>query len=165
MDPARRPVEPVGTASGDLEAQVAHRLRAGGQHMTRPRRVVAQVLAEVAAHLSAEEVVSAVAARDPDVHRASVYRALESLASAGVVQHVHLGHGGTAYHLVGPGAEEREHHLHLQCRTCGAVLDAPAGLLTAASRRLRREHGFLLDATHVALSGTCAACAADPAPG
>ncbi|WP_336923355.1 Fur family transcriptional regulator [Aquipuribacter sp. SD81] len=145
--------------SGGLSGEVARRLRAEGRHMTRPRRVVAEALADRGAHLSAEDVVQAVASRAPDVHRASVYRALESLASAGVVQHVHLGHGGTAYHLadLGPGAGDR--HLHLQCQRCGRVVDAPATVLTSAARRLRREHGFRLDATHVALSGTCEACA------
>lgn len=142
----------------DLAHEVAARLRAQGQHVTRPRRVVAEVLATAGAHLSAEEVVQAVARCAPDVHRASIYRALEALAVAGVVQHVHLGHGGTAHHLVDLAADDGA-HLHLQCRSCGEVQDAPATLLRAAGRRLRREHGFRLDATHVALSGLCAACA------
>ena len=97
-----------------------------------------------------------VADRDPRVHRASVYRALEALTDAGIVQHVHLGHGATAYHL----ADEAGEHLHLQCEVCGAVLDAPVQVLGSVRRRLLREQGFALDATHVALSGTCSTCRA-----
>jgi Fur family ferric uptake transcriptional regulator len=149
---------PTGT-DPDLAREVAVRLRAQGQHMTRPRRVVAEALAAAGAHLSAEEVVQAVARTAPDVHRASVYRALEALAAAGVVQHVHLGHGGTAHHLVDLTGDDGA-HLHLQCRSCGEVQDAPAALLRGAARRLRREHGFALDATHVALSGLCGRCRA-----
>ncbi len=122
--------------------------------MTGPRRAVLASLAGVRGHRSAEDVVSAVADGAPGVHRASVYRALDALVEIGVVQHVHLGHGATAYHLVdalGP-------HLHLQCHDCGAVLDVPASLLGGVARRLRREHGFDLDAGHVALSGTCDRC-------
>lgn len=135
------------------------RLRAAGLHLTAPRRAVLAVLGSQEGHLSAEHVVTAVAALDPGVHRASVYRALEALTDAGLVQHVHLGHGATAYHL----ADGEGRHLHLQCGGCGAVIDAPVALLGGVRRRLLREHGFDLDAAHVALSGRCAACrAAEP---
>ncbi len=135
---------------------VRERLRASGLHLTAPRRAVLEVLGSQHGHLSAEHVVAAVARHEPGVHRASVYRALEALTDAGLVQHVHLGHGATAYHLV-DGAGE---HLHLQCGGCGAVIDAPVQLLGPVRRRLLREHGFALDAAHVALSGRCAACRA-----
>jgi Fur family ferric uptake transcriptional regulator len=123
--------------------------------MTGPRRAVLSVLAQDAGHLSADEVVSAVADFDPGVHRASVYRALEALSRLGVVQHVHLGHGTTAYAL----AEGRP-HLHGHCSSCGAVVDLPGDLLDAVADRLRDDVGFILDPAHVALSGTCRACAA-----
>ena len=133
-----------------MHAQV----RAAGLHLTGPRRAVLSALAAEVGHLSAEDVVAAVARTDAGVHRASVYRALEALTDAGIVQHVHLGHGATAYHL----ADGVEDHLHLQCGGCGDVIDAPVALLGTVRRRLLREHGFSLDAAHVALSGVCAAC-------
>ena len=134
-----------------MHAQV----RAAGLHLTGPRRAVLAALATEGGHLSAEDVVAAVARTDPGVHRASVYRALEALTDAGIVQHVHLGHGTTAYHL----ADDAGGHLHLQCGGCGDVIDVPAALLGTVRRRLLREHGFSLDAAHVALSGVCTACA------
>ncbi len=123
-------------------------------HLTAPRRAVLSALRRHEGHLSAERLVTVVAGTDPGVHRASVYRALEALTDAGIVQHVHLGHGATAYHL----ADAEGEHLHLQCSACGAVLDAPVSLLGTVRRRLLREQGFALDASHVALSGTCEAC-------
>jgi len=131
-------------------------LRRRRERMTGPRRAVLSVLAQDTGHLSADEVVSAVADFDPGVHRASVYRALEALSRLGVVQHVHLGHGTTAYAL----AEGRP-HLHGHCSSCGAVVDLPGDLLDAVADRLRDEVGFTLDPAHVALSGTCRSCA-DP---
>jgi len=53
-------------------------LRARGERMTQPRRVVLAVLADHADHLSAEQVVTAVEERDPSVHRSTVYRTLET---------------------------------------------------------------------------------------
>jgi len=129
-------------------------VRAAGLHLTGPRRAVLAALAAEVGHLSAEDVVAAVARTETGVHRASVYRALEALTDAGIVQHVHLGHGATAYHL----ADDLGDHLHLQCGGCGDVIDVPVALLGTVRRRLLREHGFSLDAAHVALSGVCAAC-------
>lgn len=147
-------------AAEALVADVATRLRARGERMTGPRRAVLTALADCGGHLSSEDVVTAVARVDPSVHRASVYRTLEALSGLGVVQHVHVGHGGTAYHLVAdPGP-----HLHAHCRVCGAVHDLPGDLLDDVAAVLARRHAFLLDAGHVALSGTCAGCRADLAP-
>jgi Fe2+ or Zn2+ uptake regulation protein len=123
--------------------------------MTGPRRAVLSVLARDDGHLGAEAVLVRVAELDPSVHRASVYRTLEALSHLGVVQHVHVGHGGTAYHLV---RGERT-HLHAQCRLCGTVLDLSPDLLDDVAASLARRHGFRLDATHVALSGVCSSCA------
>lgn len=143
---------------GDVVAEVAAALRARGERMTAPRRAVVEVLAREPGHLTAEQVAAAVA--DLPVHRASVYRTLEALCDLGVVQHIHMGHGPTAYHLVSGSGP----HLHAQCRHCGQIYDIPGPLLDAAARRLHRDIGFQLDPHHVALSGTCASCATERHP-
>ena len=153
-DRAMPPIDPDEVAA--LVEQVGDRLRAHGERMTAPRRAVLTALARSGGHVLAAEVVTAVAEVDPTVHRASVYRTLEALSELGVVQHLHLGHGGTAYHLARGGHT----HLHAQCRVCGAVLDLPAELLDDVARVLESRDGFTLDPGHVALSGTCARCAA-----
>ncbi|GAB3591539.1 hypothetical protein GCM10027446_09790 [Angustibacter peucedani] len=144
----------VGPAASAVD-RAAALLRARGDRMTSPRRAVLAALAARHAHLSADQVVSAVAEQDPAVHRASVYRALETLSQLGVVQHVHVGHGTTTYHLAGD-----EPHLHAQCEGCGAVVDLQGELLDDVAAQVEAEHGFSLDPSHVALSGTCAACRA-----
>jgi Fur family transcriptional regulator, ferric uptake regulator len=138
-----------------LVEHVGRLLRERGERMTGPRRAVLAVLAASGGHLGAEDVVAAVADVDASVHRASVYRTLEALCDLGVVQHVHIGHGATAYHLVHGG----DAHVHAQCSSCGAMVDLPVDVLDGAAERMAREAGFVLDPTHVALSGTCVACA------
>ncbi|HEY6797612.1 MAG TPA: Fur family transcriptional regulator [Kineosporiaceae bacterium] len=135
-------------------AEVTRLLRARGERMTGPRRAVLAVLADGHDHLGADAIVARVAQRDPSVHRASVYRTLETLSQLGVVQHVHVGHGVTAYHLIHGG----ERHVHAHCRACGAVQDLPPDLLDDVAATLAGRFGFCLDAGHVALSGLCAAC-------
>ncbi|HVV20939.1 MAG TPA: transcriptional repressor, partial [Pseudonocardiaceae bacterium] len=49
-------------------------------------------------------------------------------------------------------------HLHLVCHSCGRVMERPTGVLDEVAERLRVDCGFELDATHLALSGTCQDC-------
>jgi len=133
---------------------IRDRLNARGERMTRPRQAVLGVLAEDRRHLCAEEIVAGVAARDASVHRASVYRTLEALTHLGVVQHVHVSHGPTVYHLI----DDDSGHLHLQCTSCGDISDAPSTVLLGVARDLDETSDFTLDLGHVALSGLCSRC-------
>jgi Fur family ferric uptake transcriptional regulator len=136
-----------------LDAAVAA-LRRHGERVTDPRRAVLKALTDLPDHPTAEEVVAAVEDGPGDVHRATVYRTLEMLRDLGIVTHVHVGHGGTAYHL------QESPHLHAQCRTCSAVVDVPDDVLDDVRAMLLDVAGFDLDPSHVALSGLCVECRA-----
>lgn len=142
--------------SSSLVAQALDRLRDGGHRITLPRRAVLETLAQLEGHPSVEELYEALELRHPNVHRTTVYRTLETLAALGVVTHVHMSHGTTAYHLTSSVAGEG--HLHARCLACNRVFDLPGDLLDAVHRRLARESDFELDARHVALSGICRPC-------
>jgi Fur family ferric uptake transcriptional regulator len=139
-------------------------LRAAGQRVTKPRvALLSCVIAAGGEHLSADALLEQVADSDPPIHRATVYRTLEGLTNVGVLRHVHLDRGLTAYHLVDrPRSAPRGHpeHLHAQCSQCGTVTDLPAHVLGDTATRIRRVSGFRLDASHVAFSGRCKNCAA-----
>lgn len=131
-------------------------LRERGQRVTRPRLAVIEALATLDGHPSAEAVASAVATTSDAVHRATIYRTLDTLADLGVVTHVHSSQGTTSYHL----ADLAEPHLHARCRTCATVVDLPVDLLDDVTRTVDEASGFDLEPGHVALSGRCAACRA-----
>lgn len=155
-----------GTGADEWAAEV---LRAVGQRVTRPRvALLSCVLTSAGEHFSANELLEQVSVSEPSIHRATVYRTLEGLAKAGVLTHVHLERGLTAYHLSDDArralreksdSRNGEPHLHAQCSRCGRVVDLPASVLVDAERRVRQVSGFRLDATHVALSGLCRTCA------
>lgn len=127
-------------------------MRNRGVRLTPARRALVEELVAADAHLTAEELGDRVQASVGEVHRATVYRSLEALERAGVVEHVHLGHGPAVFHLAD------DLHQHLVCESCGAVAEAPAGLLAGAQRRLAAT-GFRLRAHHFALLGRCGNCA------
>jgi Fur family transcriptional regulator, ferric uptake regulator len=120
----------------------------------RAGRARGRVLDELVAGLgpiTAEDL----AARLPEVHVSSVYRALAVLEEEGVVAHVHLGHGPAVYQL----AEEADAVRHLVCDVCGLDVVVPSGVFSPLRRRLERDYGFVLDADHFAVVGRCVACA------
>jgi Fur family transcriptional regulator, ferric uptake regulator len=158
----------VGKASG-AEEWAGEVLRAAGQRVTRPRvALLACVLTSAGEHFSANELLEQMTLSEPSIHRATVYRTLEGLAKAGVLSHVHLERGLTAYHLsddTRQAVSEKsaggngQPHLHAQCTQCGEVVDLPASVLDDAATQVRAVSGFRLDASHVALSGRCKNCA------
>jgi Fur family ferric uptake transcriptional regulator len=107
--------------------------------------------------LTAEQV----RAQLPAVDQATVYRTLVQFEQAGIVEHVHLGHGPATYRRAGTGG------VPVVCQVCGRVVEVPAAELDGLIARVRRQHGMLIDAGHFALTGRCCTCPpddADPEP-
>jgi Fur family ferric uptake transcriptional regulator len=159
--PVTNPPESAGVG------QAVDRLRSAGERLTPARYAVLRVVDaadRTDEHLTAEEIGARVAALEPAVHRATVYRTLTSLTDIGVLSHVHLGGSATVYHLA-PAREPETHahqhaheHAHVQCHVCGKVLDVPPDVFDAVAERLRTDLGFVLDTGHAALLGTCSDC-------
>ena len=134
--------------------EILELLRADGGRVTSARRAVVTSLMASDGHVSAEAIAAEVQAAMPDVSVSTVYRTLEVLERLGQVEHVHLGHGPSLYHL----ADRR--HVHLLCRVCDQVIELPHTYLAGLSDQLVADHGFVLEPGHFALLGTCAPCAA-----
>ena len=133
-------------------------LRGQGFRITKPRRVVCEVIAASHDdHLSAADVYERVRAGDSTgIDRSTVYRTLDTLEESGILRHGHLGHGPMVYHLV----DDIRHH-HLVCRNCGTVVSLPAADLADIIDSVIERTGFEPDLDHFALSGLCRKCA-DP---
>lgn len=129
------------------------RVREKGYKLTRPRRVVIEVLAEGEAHMGAAEIVAAVRRRAPQVGRASVYRALELLIRLGVVQVSAMGRATTVYMLT-----PAHHHHHLVCVECRRIVEFEECALRELERALAERFGFLVQGHLVEIYGKCAAC-------
>lgn len=138
--------------------------------------LLASLLTADEGHLSADALIERAAAAEPPVHRATVYRTLEGLTQAGVLGHVHLSVGPPTYRVataadpaeraypaglpVPPGPAEPVGDLLVQCVGCGRIAAVPVTTWGGTAERVRSRTGFVLDPTHVALSGTCPDCAA-----
>jgi len=123
-----------------------------GLRATKARVALVDALLAADSHVTADDLCDAVRSRHPDVHRSTVYRTLDALERAGVVDHVHLGHGRAVYHLAD------DPHQHLVCEACGAVVEVPDALFADLAAKLRRRYGFTIRPNHFAVLGRCRAC-------
>lgn len=131
-------------------------LRGAGLRASAARRLVLESLVAADGPMSAEQIAGGVGGRVPCSDIASVYRNLERLERAGLVRHVHLGHGPGLYALTVSG--ERE---WLTCDRCGDFRAVTPGELDDVRALLRRRFGYEADFTHFPIVGRCATCEED----
>nr|MDP9497637.1 transcriptional repressor [Actinomycetota bacterium] len=117
------------------------------------RQLVLESVGELG-HGTPEEIAVAVRRTAATLNISTVYRTLELLEELGLVRHTHLGHGAPTYSVA-----TDDDHVHLVCRTCGAVQEAEAAVLDGVVERLREERGFRVDVGHLAVFGRCGECA------
>jgi Fur family transcriptional regulator, ferric uptake regulator len=120
------------------------------------RRAVVELLGEQDCALSALEIEDKLHQRDHAVGRASVYRALEQLEGLRLVQRLEMGTGTASYERVRPSGE---HHHHLVCERCGAVVPFEDAPLERAIERVSRSASFKVSDHDVTLHGLCGRCA------
>jgi Fe2+ or Zn2+ uptake regulation protein len=143
-------------ADTELHRGVAAKLLAADQLYTANRRAVTSVLATADRPMTLPEILDT----DRSLAQSSAYRSLAVLVEAGVVRK--LVHGGDHAHY--ELAEHlTEHHHHLVCDSCGAVVDVtlPDRVETAMDRSFADaagQHGFVASRHAVDIYGMCAAC-------
>lgn len=128
------------------------RLREQGFRITPQRQLVLEAV-ETLRHGTPEEILIEVQRTATGVNLSTVYRTLEVLEEVGLVTHAHIGHGAPTYHAV-----DDHVHIHLVCDRCGKVMSVSAEVADEFVGRLRTDHEFVTDISHMAIHGWCTAC-------
>ena len=127
-----------------------------GLRNTRPRRLIADRLASLAAlenDFTAEELWHDVRRLDPQVGRATVFRAVETLREQGILDRVVFADGTHRYRLCSD-----QHHHHVICTECRRVVEVDACLSVSAFATIAEQTGFALEGHSLELFGRCGAC-------
>lgn len=134
-------------------SELADTLHANGRRLTASRRRILRALREPG-HATADEIAAAVA-RDGAAPLAlsTVYRCLDVLAELGLVGQSRLDDGVPSYYLA-----SHADHLHLTCRTCGAIDEAAASVAASLVAALEARSGFAADVSHLTIPGWCHRC-------
>jgi Fur family ferric uptake transcriptional regulator len=136
-------------------------LRRKGLKMTDQRRTMVRVALEHAGHFTAVDVHERLRAMGERVSLATVYRALNVLEEAGILEGHDFADGQRRYER----ALTREHHDHVICLDCRAVVEFQNPTIEALQERVLADRGF--EMVHHALTifascrewrsrGTCA---------
>jgi Fe2+ or Zn2+ uptake regulation protein len=125
-------------------------LRERGRRLTRPRRIILEVVRATGAHPTAAFVYRRVRRRLPRVSLATVYRNLRMLAAEGFLAE----RADTAGMRFDGNSDP---HDHFTCLECGRIYDVPPRGERAA-RRLPARPGFEVLDHRTEYYGRCGAC-------
>jgi Fe2+ or Zn2+ uptake regulation protein len=135
----------------DVSDDLCTALHERGMRVTPQRVVLHRVLRELDRHVTADELLDAVADRLPNVSLPTIYATLELLEELGMVRRVQR--AGTT--LFDPRTDS---HHHLVCTACGSIEDLDTTLDTAVLERAAARRGFEHERIEAVVHGRCAAC-------
>ena len=130
-----------------------------GLRLTSSRRAIVDAILGRQGHFAIEELVEELRARGLHASKATVYRALPLLTEAGIVKPAVVTGDEKSYER----AVGREHHDHLVCGGCGAVVEFEYDAIEILQREVAARHGFTLEGHMLQLLGRCPACRAKAA--
>jgi Fur family ferric uptake transcriptional regulator len=136
-------------------SSAARALSDAGHRRGGAREAILELLDEQACALSAVEIERALAERDREVSRASVYRVMEELEAIALVQRVEIGQGIVRYEPVRHGAG---HHHHLVCDCCGRLQPFTDEGLERAIMRASERLPARVSEHEIVLRGACETC-------
>jgi Fur family ferric uptake transcriptional regulator len=117
---------------------------------------VVEALGRRSCVITATQLAAEMRSEGRDVGMATVYRTLELLDELGLLQRLDAGEGPAGYEPAGPRGE---HHHHVVCNRCGAVVPFEDEGLERAIERAARRLDVPIASHEVTLRGLCARCA------
>ena len=102
---------------------------------------------------SAQELHDELRRRGDNIGLTTVYRTLQSMAAAGMVDTLRTDTGESVYRRC-----SEHHHHHLVCRSCGSTVEVGGHAIEEWAEQVAAEHGFS-DVSHtIEIFGTCSDC-------
>jgi Fur family ferric uptake transcriptional regulator len=127
------------------------------QRNTRPRRVIADRLVELAqssSDFSTDDLWQELRQKEPRLGRATVYRSIEMLFNAGLLDRIEFADGTHRYRICGSS----EHHHHLTCTFCHQVVNVDVCIPAELFARISEKTNFSIEGHSITLFGRCANC-------
>lgn len=137
--------------------QLASDLRREGYRVTPQRAVILETISHLDRHSSVNEVFELAKVRLPGLNIATVYRTLEKLHGAGLMDLLSTSGDSMRFSL----RDRTNRHAHLHCRTCGLEFEIPAKYFSKMIDEIKNQYGFGVDGDHLTLGGICGDCRPD----
>lgn len=112
-------------------------LRAAGLRITKPRRIILEILHGAQGHPDATEIFERAVAMDSRISLATVYRTMRALEESGAIQRHAFGHGPARFEQA-PAA----HHDHLIDIDTGEVIEFASSRIEAIQQEIAARLGY-----------------------
>jgi Fe2+ or Zn2+ uptake regulation protein len=139
-----------------LGERIRAALEAQSQRQTSARGQIADQLAQLAeehADFTVEGLWHDLRRLSPHIGRATVFRAVEQLVGAGLLNRIDFADGSHTYRACGD-----DHHHHLTCIQCHRIVDIDVCLPGEMLERIRRQTDFVIEGHSLTLFGVCTEC-------
>ena len=136
------------------EKKIASILRRRGYKFTSQRRAVLSAIAQSHEHLTPAAIYEKVQREHPSIGLVTIYRTIEMLEELGLICEVHVGGNCRSYLMRRPS----EHHHHIVCSDCGAVVDFADCDLNELEQKLSQATGFEIEGHLLEFLGRCQNC-------
>ncbi len=131
-------------------------LRAHGQKMTRPRRVILEAFLGTEGHLTIDDILREAKKIDAGIGQATVFRTIRLIASAGLAREALQEDGARTFeHLA-----DHPHHDHLLCVGCGKIIEFLNPSIEKEQQNIFALYGFEPRGHMMELLGLCPECQA-----
>ena len=137
-----------------IEKAIIAELRQRGYKLTPQRCAVLNVIATSREHLTPAAIYQRVKQKNLGIGLVTIYRTLDVLAELGAICEVNA-EGSSRSYLI---RRAPEHHHHLICSDCGAVVDFTTCGLGELEQRLSQETGFKIESHLLEFVGRCHKC-------
>ncbi len=129
-------------------------LKKAGLKVTLPRMKILEFLeASDVRHHSAESIYKTLLNGGEEIGLATVYRVLTQFEAAGLVERHHFESGQAVFEL-----NEKGHHDHIVCVSCGKVEEFFDELIEARQREVAASKGYEVTDHSLTLYGLCPKC-------
>jgi len=100
-----------------METRVLKKIKQQGNRLTKPRKLITDILTKVKYPLTVQEIQSLLKKDGVNINLTSIYRTNKLLVLARLIDEIDWGDGKKRYEIV----RKKIHHHHLICEKCGAV--------------------------------------------
>lgn len=138
--------------SAELHRRFETYLSEIGMKQTRQRRVILDAILAAGSHSDTETIAAEARKQDSSVGIATVYRTLQLLTKSGLVEARHFDNERSTFEL---SEEHGEHHDHLICTECGAIVEFVDPKIEALQEEIASRLGFELTRHRLELFGKC----------
>jgi Fur family ferric uptake transcriptional regulator len=139
-----------------IEEKICAAFKRVGQRNTRPRRLIADHLAELAARgidFSIDDLWQILRQQDPHLGRATLYRSIEILVNEKLLDRIEFADGTHRYHVCCDNM-----HQHLTCIQCHCFVEVNVAIPTDQFSAIGLQTNFTIESLALTLFGRCANC-------